>query len=68
MTGFSREVFALLHMEGPEDREGLSGGKSNPCRAAKLGLFLFFVGSRMGFKHLCLIFGIPSDKVLGFLG
>jgi hypothetical protein len=27
---------------------------------AQLGLSLFFIGSTMGFKHLCLIFGVMS--------
>jgi hypothetical protein len=26
-------------------------------KPAQLGLFLFFIGSTMGYKHLCLIFG-----------
>jgi hypothetical protein len=26
-------------------------------KPAQLGLFLFFIGNTMGYKHLCLIFG-----------
>jgi len=28
---------------------------------AQLGLYLFFVGSTMGIKHLCLIFGVTPS-------
>ncbi len=65
MTGLSRAAFheilltlfvdnnqqPILHRDRPELLD----------YAAQLGLYLFFIRSTMGIKHLCLIFGVvPS--------
>jgi hypothetical protein len=64
MTGMSRQAFLqlfdILFIDGHQQH--YRGGRPplmDPI--AQLGLYLFFVGSTMGIKHLCLIFGvIPS--------
>jgi hypothetical protein len=59
MTGMTRHTFRLLHgvlFEGLQQRTG-HGQPQLMDPNAELGLFLFFIGSTMGYKHLCLIFG-----------
>ena len=61
MTGLSQDVFQML-------MDTLSSGSTwyvhRPRRphslspSAELGLFLFYIGSTMTLKHLCLIFGM----------
>ncbi len=65
MTGFSRAAFQdlclVLFIENNQ-QPILHRGKPEllDC-AAQLGLYLFFIGSTIGIKHLCLIFGVvPS--------
>lgn len=66
MTGVSRDVFhMLLNILYPNQRIDSAGRRKGRPRSllphAELGLFLFFVGSTMNIKHLCLIFGtVPS--------
>ena len=64
MTGMSRpafsQLFNVLFMDGHQQR--FRGGRPplmDPI--AQLGLYLFFVGSTMGIKHLCLIFGVTPS-------
>jgi hypothetical protein len=64
MTGMSRpaflQLFDALFMDGHQQH--YRGGQPplmDPI--AQLGLYLFFVGSTMGIKHLCLIFGITPS-------
>ena len=59
MTGLSREAFTLLHdvLFANEQPQRL-GRPQMMTSTAQLGLYLFFIGSTMGIKHLCLIFGI----------
>ena len=61
LTGFSRVAFNNLKIAifGVNDnRVGRVGRPSNLDRNGELGLYLFFVGSQMKIKYLCLIFGI----------
>jgi hypothetical protein len=58
MTGMTRHAFTLLHdvlFFGKQPQRTGRPQLMNPT--AQLGLFLFFIGSTMGYKHLCLIFG-----------
>jgi hypothetical protein len=59
MTGLSRQAFSLLHevlFLGQQPQR--TGRPQLMPSTAQLGLFLFYIGSTMGIKHLCLIFGI----------
>jgi hypothetical protein len=56
MTGLSRQAFSLLH-----DLLFSSGRPQLMPSTAQLGLFLFFIASTMGHKHLCMIFGITPS-------
>ena len=58
MTGMTRNAFTILHdvlFFGEQPQRTGRPQLMNPT--AQLGLFLFFIGSTMGYKHLCLIFG-----------
>jgi hypothetical protein len=58
MTGMTRNAFTILHdvlFFGQQPQRTGRPQLMNPN--AQLGLFLFFIGSTMGYKHLCLIFG-----------
>jgi len=58
MTGMTRHAISLLHdvlFVGQQQRTGQGRPKLMDPNA-ELGLFLFFIGSTMGYKHLCLIF------------
>ena len=58
MTGMTRNAFTILHdvlFFGEQHQRTGRPQLMNPT--AQLGLFLFFIGSTMGYKHLCLIFG-----------
>ena len=59
MTGLSREAFTLLHdvLFANEQPQRL-GRPQMMTSTAQLGLYLFFIGSTMRIKHLCLIFGV----------
>lgn len=68
LTGLTREAFTILHniLFPPEPPDEF--GRRPPGRPkildsySSLGLLLFYIGSTMTFKHLCLIFGIlPSQ-------
>jgi len=59
MTGLSRQAFSLLHevlFLGQQPQR--TGRPQLMPSTAQLGLFLFYIGSTMGIKHLCLMFGI----------
>ena len=66
LTGVSREVFRMLlnilYPHGSVDSAGRRRGRPRSLLPhAELGLFLFYIGSTMSIKHLCLIFGsVPS--------
>jgi hypothetical protein len=72
MTGFTRHAFSLLHDVLFVGQQPQRMGRPRLMEStAQLGLFLFYLGSTMGMKHLCMIFGItPStcseviDKML----
>jgi len=54
----TRHAISLLHdvlFVGQQQRTGQGRPKLMDPNA-ELGLFLFFIGSTMGYKHLCLIF------------
>jgi hypothetical protein len=58
MTGMTRHAFTLLQdvlFFGQQPQRIGRPKLMNPT--AQLGLFLFFTGSTMGYKHLCLFFG-----------
>jgi hypothetical protein len=64
MTSMSCPAFLqllnVLFMDGHQQR--FRGGRPplmDPI--AQLGLYLFYVGSTMGIKHLCLIFGVTPS-------
>jgi hypothetical protein len=61
MTGLSRHAFVML-MDHVFDLEALAHRcRMRPCSLGSegyLGLLLFYLGSPMNYKHLCLIFGI----------
>jgi hypothetical protein len=63
MTGLSRQAFLLLFdVLFPDNQQPKKAGKPplmDPT--AQLGLYLFFIGSTMGIKHLCLIFGVTPS-------
>jgi hypothetical protein len=64
MTGMSQQAFLqlfdILFMDGhPQHYRGGSPPLMDPI--AQLGLYLFFAGSTMGIKHLCLIFGVTPS-------
>ena len=57
-TGMARNAFSILHdvlFFGQQPQR--TGRPQLMSPTAQLGLFLFFIGSTMGYKHLCLIFG-----------
>ena len=61
LTGFTRDAFNNLKIVifGENDnRVGRVGRPSSLDRNGELGLYLFYVGSQMKTKHLCLIFGV----------
>ena len=65
MTGMSHQAFLqffdLLFIGGHQQH--YRGGGRPPLMdpVAQLGLYLFSVGSTMGIKHLCLIFGVTPS-------
>jgi hypothetical protein len=61
LIGFTREAFRDLKIAlfGDRDNSGRRVGRPSSLDFnGELGLYLFFVGSNMRLKHLCLIFGI----------
>jgi hypothetical protein len=69
MTGLTRRAFTVLLNTLFEDNNQqpivLKRGRPELLDPiTQLGLYLFFIGSTMGIKHLCMIFGImPLDAV-----
>ena len=64
MTGLSRQAFSLLHdvlFLGQQPQRAGRGRPQLMHSTAQLGLFLFYIGSTMGMKHLCMIFGITPS-------
>ncbi len=61
VTGLNRCAFVML-MDHVFDLEALARRcRGSPCLLGPegyLGLLLFYLGSTMNYKHLCLIFGI----------
>jgi hypothetical protein len=65
MTGLTRKAFDMLHsiLKLP-DHPSLpkhKGHKWSLTSEGQLGLFLFYIGSRMNYKYLCLIFGVTPN-------
>ena len=62
MTGLTREAFNMLHdILKPPGHPSLpkqKGRKWSLTSEGQLGLFLFYIGSTMNYKYLCLIFGV----------
>jgi hypothetical protein len=59
MTGMSRQAFTLRHDALIFNEQPQRTGRPQLMHpTAQLCLFLFFIGSTMGYQHLCLIFGI----------
>ena len=65
MTGLTREMFiTLLDIIKPPGHPALpkrKGRKWSLPRDAQLGLLLFYIGSTMAIKNLCLLFGITTS-------
>lgn len=66
LTGFSREAFShlkiVIYGDDPVRR---LGRRSNLDPFGELGLYLFYVGSQLRIKHLCLIFGVvPTTAIV----
>ncbi len=67
MTGVTRDVFGMLLtiLYPASTIQRLIRAKGRPrlmSPHAELGLFLFYIGSTMQIKHLCLIFGITPTR------
>jgi hypothetical protein len=65
MTGSKRAAFQelclVLYVDNNQQPILHTGRPELMDCTAQLGLLLFFIGSTMGIKHLCLIFGVvPS--------
>ena len=65
MTGLTREAFGTLHdilqPPGYHRFQRTKGCSWSLPSDAQLGLLLFYLGSTMNYKHLCLIFGITPS-------
>lgn len=67
MTGLTRECFALLVADlfASDEIARLRGRRAGRPRSLSpegfLGLLLFYFGSTMCYKHLCLIFGVTPS-------
>ncbi len=70
MTGVTREVFLMLLkvLYSPTEIQhhstclfGRVGRPRSLMIHAELGMFLFFIGSTMNIKHLCLLFGTTPN-------
>ena len=62
MTGLTRHDFSLLHDVLFVGQQPQRMGRPRLMEStAQLGLFLFYLGSTMGMKHLCMIFGITPS-------
>jgi hypothetical protein len=62
MTGMSRQAFPLLHdilFLGEQSQR--TGRPPLMQLTGQLGLFLFFIGSTMGYKHLHMLLGITPS-------
>jgi hypothetical protein len=71
MTGPTREAFELLHgIIKPPGHPSLpkhKGLKWSLTSMGQLGLFLFYIGSMMNCKYLCLIFGVMPNACSSML-
>jgi hypothetical protein len=71
MTGMTRGAFVLLDDQVTfsvrNNRTTTIGRPSSLDSRGQLGLFLFYIGSKMGTKHLCLIFGITPSCCCRFV-
>ena len=72
MTGLTRRAFTVLLNTLFEDNNQqpivLKRGRPELLDPiAQLGLYLFFIGSTMGIKHLCLIFGVTPSRCSGVI-
>ena len=65
LTGLTQEAFIQLHdllkPPGHPDLPPRKGRRWSLPSHAHLGLMLFYLGSTMPYKHLCLIFGITPS-------
>jgi len=62
MTGLTRHAISLLHDVLFVGQQPQRTGRPRLMEStAQLGLFLFYLGSTMGMKHLCMIFGITPS-------
>ena len=60
LTGFTRSAFNVFyHILFDDEPATVRTGRPQSLHPyAQLGLYLFFIGSTMGYKHLCMIFGV----------
>ena len=65
MTGLTCDAFivllSILQPPGHPARGTLRGRRCSLPPDAQLGLLLFYLGSTMGIKHLCLLFGVTPS-------
>jgi hypothetical protein len=69
LTGFTKCAFnkllRILFIDGKDDNIRLSGRKrgrpTSLDKRGQLGLYMFYLGSRMSLKHLCLLFGVTPS-------
>jgi len=68
LTGFTRPAF--MELEAVLFGDSALGKRGRPSLLddrGQLGLYLFFLGSRMQYKHLCLIFGITPTSACDYI-
>ncbi len=65
MTGLTCKAFDMLHKilkpPGHPSLPKRKGRKWSMTSEGQLGLFLFYIGSTMNYKYLCLIFGVTPN-------
>jgi len=72
MTGMNRHAFMMLEQalfvnSNANTTDRIGGRPPSLDNHGQLGLFLFYLGSKMGVKHLCMIFGITPSSCSRFI-
>jgi len=69
LTGFSRDAFMRLERRlfTARERKGNAGRPLSLDFRGQLGLYLFFLNSKMQIKHLCLLFGIVPTTACKYI-
>ena len=60
LTGFTRSALNVFYhiLFDDEPATDRAGRPQSLHPYAQLGLYLLFIGSKMNYKHLCMIFGV----------